>query len=47
MRFMSGSLYSKARDYSTELLQWSSSNAIKLKMMYNREKQFAVKVTKT
>ncbi len=33
---MSGSLhyFSKARDYSTEPLQWSSSNAIKLKMMY-------------
>ncbi len=32
---MSGSIhyYSKMRDCSTEPLQWSSSNAIKLKMM--------------
>ncbi len=37
----SGSLhyYSKTRDYSTEPLQWSSSNAIKLKMMYHRAKK--------
>ncbi len=37
----SGSLYyySKARDYSTKPLQWSSSNAIKLKMMYHRAKK--------
>ncbi len=45
----SGSLhyYSKARDYSTEPLQWSSSNAMKLKMMYHRAKKRTVKVTKT
>ncbi len=46
----SGSLhyFSKARDYSTEPLQWSSSNAIKLKMMYHRaKKKLTVKVTKT
>ncbi len=37
----SGSLhyFSKARDYSTEPLQWSSSNAVKLKMMYHRAKK--------
>ncbi len=45
----SGSLhyYSKTRDYSTEPLQWSSSNAIKLKMMYHRANKLTVKVTKT
>ncbi len=45
----SGSLhyFSKASDYSTEPLQWSSSNAVKLKMMYHRAKKLTVKVTKT
>ncbi len=45
----SGSLhyYSKTHDYSTKPLQWSSYNAIKLKMMYHRTKQLTVKVTKT
>ncbi len=43
----SGSLhyFSKARDYSTELLQWNRSNAVKLKMMYQRAKKLTVKVT--
>ncbi len=42
VRFItSGSLhyFSKARDYSTEPLQWNSSNAVKLKMMYHRAKK--------
>ncbi len=42
VRFItSGSLhyFSRAHDYSTEPLQWSSSNAIKLKMMYHRAKK--------
>ncbi len=31
--------YSKTREYSTKPLQWSSSNAIQLKMMYHRAKK--------
>ncbi len=38
---------SKMRNYSNKPLQWSSSNAFKLKMMYHRAKKLTVKVTKT